>query len=150
MAEEQDLDKAYRDAQSITDKATKIAQVESTRNESFDDVSFDPYIPIGIGLERRFRKYEGGRVVGDYSQAEMEAGIASKMEDPFIAQGVGQSFAEEDAFSQESAQIKSKINAAQVTVSQSPTDLLGADGYRTEQFIVVINGVPLSRNFVIR
>lgn len=150
MADEPDLYKEYRDAKSITDKATKIAQAESTRNKNFDDVSFDAYIPIGLGPERRFRKFEGGRIVGDYSEQEMEAGIASKMEDPFIAQGVAQSFAEEDAFAQESAQIKSRINSAQATVTQSPTDLLGSDGYRTEQFIVVINGVPLIRNFVIR
>lgn len=129
-----ETEKEYRDASQMVSSANKIAQRESTRNEDFRDVSFDTYQTVGG--ERKFRKFEGGRIVGEFTSEQMESSIDSKMEDSFI--------------SEETERLKSKINAGQATAAQNPTEYLSEDGYRTEPFIVVINGVAVIRNFVIR
>lgn len=129
-----ETEKEYRDASQMVSSANKIAQRESTRNEDFRDVSFDTYQTVGG--ERKFRKFEGGRIVGEFTSEQMESSIDSKMEDSFI--------------SEETERLKSKINAGQATAAQNPTEYLSEDGYRTESFIVVINGVPVIRSFVIR
>jgi hypothetical protein len=78
--ENKELSKPQSPKQIISD-ANKIAQKEATRNDNFNDVSFEEY--KNVAGDQMFRKMEGGRVVDTFTESEMNQAIQSRKEDSF-------------------------------------------------------------------
>ena len=141
MEKDYSVNEEHKKAKETLSYANQIAEQDSGRNESLEDVHFDTY--QDVGGDRMYRKMQGGRILDTFTQEEMDKGIESRKEDTF--------YSFDTSGTDERPSLKPIEERDFVQSTPDDPSIFAQEsvsGFTEEIFIVVVDGQAEQRKFL--